>query len=142
MSLKKITPVNIQLSTTITQYEAVENHTFDVMGQATQMGDTLYVRYKEETEGETPVTIKIEPDGTVGLIRAGETRTKLRFGKGERYVTHYTTLQGVVSLETMTNHLQISLMDQPFRGNLEIHYDLYMGKEKLGEYKLQLLFTA
>lgn len=66
----------------------------------------------------------------------------MRFGKGERYVTNYNTPQGVVALETMTNKMQVSLRDQPFSGEIEIHYDLYLGEEKLGEYKLQLLFTA
>lgn len=42
----------------------------------------------------------------------------------------------------MTNKMQVSLRDQPFSGEIEIHYDLYLGEEKLGEYKLQLLFTA
>lgn len=143
MDLKAGTDVKIHLETQVTQYAEPEKHVFDVMGQMVQMGSGLYLRYIEvEGDIEIPVTIKVEVDGTITLIRAGETRTRLRFGKGERYVTNYNTPQGVVALETMTNKMQVSLRDQPFSGEIEIHYDLYLGEEKLGEYKLQLLFTA
>lgn len=143
MDLKAGTDVKIHLETQVTQYAEPEKQVFDVMGQMVQMGSGLYLRYIEvEGDIEIPVTIKVEADGTITLIRAGETRTRLRFGKGERYVTNYNTPQGVVALETMTNKMQVSLRDQPFSGEIEIHYDLYLGEEKLGEYKLQLLFTA
>ena len=41
----------------------------------------------------------------------------------------------------MTKDLQISYTDKPFSGSVSIEYDLFLGKEKLGDYKLQLLFT-
>ncbi|MGX7419819.1 DUF1934 domain-containing protein [Carnobacterium gallinarum] len=143
MDLKAGTDVKIHLTTQVSQYGTPEQHVFDVMGQMVQMGSGLYLRYIEIEEGqEIPVTIKVEADGTLTLIRAGATRTRLRFGMGERYVTNYTTPQGVIALETVTHKMQVSLKEKPFSGEIDINYDLYLGEEKLGEYKLQLLFTA
>lgn len=87
------------------------------------------------------MTVKIDPAGIVTLTRKGETTTRMRFDKGERFETLYRTPQGTVNIETMTKDLQISYTDKPFSGSVSIEYDLFLGKEKLGDYKLQLLFT-
>lgn len=143
--MKNGTPVQIQLQTEIYQNDDKQEHFFDVEGQLVQMGSTLYLRYQEAGEdGEEPipVTIKIEADGTVQLIRASKTRTRLRFNYQKENHSNYRTPYGMMEVRTFTNNLRVTLKDQPTSGQVSIDYDLYAGEEKLGVYHLRLAFTA
>ena len=131
MDLSTGVPVSIQLKTIVQQGNEQKDFFFDLEGQLVKMGDTLYIRYKEELLEDTeptPVTIKIEPDGHVQLIRAGELRMRLRFGYQEKLDTSYRTPYG--------------LKDQPMSGKILVDYDLYSQTERIGEYHLELEFTA
>lgn len=144
MDLTKGMPAKIQVQTTITQNEQTESFVFDEKGKVVQMGSSYYVRYEEKyAEHESvPVTFKIEPTGIVTLIRRGEMDTHLKFEQGKNYETLYRTGQGNMVVDTITRNLQISYTDKPFSGRVRVEYDLFVGKEKLGEYKLQLHFTV
>lgn len=141
MDLSQGTPVSIQLKTVVDQAGEKKNFYFDLDGQIVKMGDTLYIRYKEEGEA-IPVTIKIEPDGKIQLIRAGEMRMRLKFDYQERLDTSYRTPYGLFQISTFTKNLRFSLKDQPIAGSILIDYDLYSQAEKIGEYHLELEFTA
>ena len=142
MDLSKGRVAQVHLETIISQGNETEKHVFDEVGKVVQMNSSYYIRFQETCEtGVVPVTVKIDPAGIVTLTRKGETTTRMRFDKGERFETLYRTPQGTVNIETMTKDLQISYTDKPFSGSVSIEYDLFLGKEKLGDYKLQLLFT-
>ena len=103
MDLSTGVPVSIQLKTIVQQGNEQKDFFFDLEGQLVKMGDTLYIRYKEELLEDTeptPVTIKIEPDGHVQLIRAGELRMRLRFGYQEKLDTSYRTPYGLLQIST------------------------------------------
>lgn len=142
--MKNGTPVQIQLQTEIYQDGDKQEHFFDVEGQLVKMGSAIYLRYEESEEGNSPipVTIKIEADGTVQLIRASETRTRLRFNYQKENHSNYRTPYGMMEVRTFTNNLRVTLKDQPTSGQVSIDYDLYAGDEKLGVYHLRLAFTA
>ena len=110
------------------------------------MGSTLYLRYEEQGaekgDGPIPVTIKIEADGTVQLIRAATQRTRLKFNYQEKNHTNYRTPYGMMEIHTFTTNMRVSLKDQPVSGEVAIDYDLFAGEEKLGVYHLRLKFTA
>ncbi|WP_430598497.1 DUF1934 domain-containing protein [Enterococcus sp. AZ177] len=144
MDLSQGTPVSIQLKTVVDQAGEKKNFYFDLDGQIVKIGDTLYIRYKEEQEeGEdVPVTIKVEPDGKIQLIRAGGLRMRLKFAYQERLDTSYKTPYGLFQITTFTRNLRFSLKDQPVAGSILIDYDLYSQTEKIGEYHLELEFTA
>lgn len=145
MDLAKGVPVKIHLETQVRQNNEVEEFLFDVAGQVIRMGDTLYIRYKEEqTDGQkaVPVTMKVFPDGTIQLIRSGEMRLRLRFVYRQRYETTYQTPYGLMFFSTYTRDLHFSLADRPTSGKVRISYDLFMAKEKIGEYQLALDFSA
>ncbi|WP_251006098.1 DUF1934 domain-containing protein [Carnobacterium sp. ISL-102] len=142
LDLSKGRAAQIHLETIISQGNETEKHVFDEAGKVVQMNSSYYIRFQETYEaGVIPVTVKIDPSGIVTLTRKGETTTRMRFDKGERFETLYHTPQGEVKIETMTKNMQISYTDEPFSGRVYIEYDLFLGKEKLGDYKLQLLFT-
>ena len=142
LDLSKGRVAQVHLETIISQGNETEKHVFDEVGKVVQMNSSYYIRFQETYEtAVVPVTVKIDPAGIVTLTRKGETTTRMRFDKGERFETLYRTPQGTVNIETMTKDLQISYTDKPFSGSVSIEYDLFLGKEKLGDYKLQLLFT-
>ena len=145
MDLSTGVPVSIQLKTIVQQGNEQKDFFFDLEGQLVKMGDTLYIRYKEELLEDTeptPVTIKIEPDGHVQLIRACELRMGLRFGYQEKLDTSYRTPYGLLQISTFTHNLRVSLKDQPMSGKILVDYDLYSQTERIGEYHLELEFTA
>ena len=43
---------------------------------------------------------------------------------------------------TYTNDLHFSLKDRPISGEITVDYHLYMAEEKIGNYKINLEFTA
>jgi uncharacterized beta-barrel protein YwiB (DUF1934 family) len=138
-------PVSIQLQTKVTQGGEHKDFLFDLTGQVVSIGDTLYIRYKEVQEDsleEVPVTVKLTPDGRVQIIRAGGMRMRLRFGYGERLESTYRTPHGTFQIATQTSDLHVSLKDQPVSGSIRMHYQLYSMDEKVGDYQLQLEFTA
>ena len=144
MDLSKGMPAKVHVQTTITQNNDTEEFVFDEKGKVVQMGGSYYVRYEEtyQEDGRIPVTFKIEPNGIVTLTRKGDMTTRMRFEQGKSYETLYRTAQGNIFVDTITRHLQISYTDNPFSGNVQIAYDLFIGNEKLGEYKIRLLFTV
>ena len=145
MDLSTGVPVSIQLKTIVQQGNEQKDFFFDLEGQLVKMGDTLYIRYKEELLEDTeptPVTIKIEPDGHVQLIRAGELRMRLRFGYQEKLDTSYRTPYGLLQISTFTHNLRVSLKEHQMSGKILVDYDLYSQTERIGEYHLELEFTA
>lgn len=145
MDLTQGVPVSIQLKTVVNQGEDKQDFLFDLTGQIVKIGDTLYIRYKELQDGsdeETPVTIKIEPDGKIQLIRSGEMRMRLKFAYQEKQETTYRTPYGLFQISTFTRNLRFSLKDQPISGSVLIDYDLFSQGNRVGEYHLELTFTA
>lgn len=145
MDLNKGVPVSIHLKTEVNQNDEQEEFLFDIKGQVIKMGDTLYIRYKEEQEdGSAPVsvTMKIFPDGAVQITRAGEMHVRLRFVYHEQFETNYQTPYGTIFFSTYTRDLHFSLTDSPIAGKITIAYDLFMAEQKMGSYNLLLEFSA
>lgn len=144
MAIKNGTPVSINLQTKVTQQGQTQDFFFDIEGQIVTIGDTLYIRYEELQEnGESiPVTIKVMPDGGVQLTRSGEMRLKLKFVYRETVKTSYRTPYGEMVFGTYTRNLHVSLKDRPTSGKILIEYDLFMADELVGNYLIDLAFTA
>ena len=138
-------PVAIHLETHIKQNDDVSDYRLDADGQLVQMGDNLYLRYlepNEETQEQTPVTMKFTPDGAVHLTRNGEAELRLHFISGKRVTARYQTPYGIMPIETVTPLLETSFQERPFSGNVKIDYLLYAGDKLVGNYKIRLQFTA
>lgn len=145
MEERKSVPVMIQVKTEVFQENETREFFIEEKGQVVRIGEVLYIRYNEVMEGvdsPVPVTMKIMPDCSVQLIRAGEVRMKLKFDYQKPNETHYQTPFGVMWIKTFTTNLRVSLKDQPFSGSVQIDYDLFGGEEKIGVYHLELNFTA
>lgn len=148
MDLTQGLPVSIHLETYVTQDGETASHVFDEPGTAVQIGDTLYLRYKEINSAENtayPVTMRLRPNGTVQLTRGSEsddTHLRLHFENERRVVTRYRTPYGVMPVETVTPRLDIDVEDDPFRGEVYIEYELFGAGNSLGNYRLRLQFSA
>lgn len=144
MELKNGLPVSIKLATKVTQQQTMEDFYFELAGQLVTIGDTLYIRYQEVQEDgqKIPVTIKIMPDGAVQLTRSGDMRMRLKFIYREMVNTSYNTPYGTMLFSTYTKNLRVSLKDRPASGKIVIEYDLYMADEQIGNYQINLDFTA
>lgn len=145
MEERKSIPVAIKVKTEVFQHNELKEYFLEEEGQVVRIGEALYIRYEEVMEGiekPVPVTMKILPDGSVQLIRAGEVRMRLKFDYQKKIETNYQTPYGTMGIKTFTNNIRVSLKDRPFSGNVLIDYDLFGGNEKLGVYHLELSFTA
>lgn len=145
MEERKSIPVAIKVKTEVFQHNELKEYFLEEEGQVVRIGEALYIRYEEVMEGiekPVPVTMKILPDGSVQLIRAGEVRMRLKFDYQKEIETNYQTPYGTMGIKTFTNNIRVSLKDRPFSGNVLIDYDLFGGNEKLGVYHLELSFTA
>lgn len=148
MDLTNATPIEIHLETLVKQEGDTTKHVFDEPGQLVQMGDTLYFRYSEidqDTGAKTPVMIKVMADGDVQLSRLSHqdgVNLKLFFSLGNRMIAQYKTPFGVIPVETVTPKLHFRMKNRPVSGELYIEYQLFAGETHIGDYQLQLQFTA
>lgn len=141
--LTKGLPARIVLETTIVQEEEVFKHSYDEMGRIVRMNDNYYIRYTEVKEGEEHSTlIKLHPDGTVNLTHHGDNKTRMTFNDREDTYTSYATPTGIMQLRVRTNKLNIVYNNQPFAGDIEIDYVIYLEEYPLGTYQLRLRFTT
>ncbi|KRL08788.1 DUF1934 domain-containing protein [Schleiferilactobacillus perolens] len=148
MALESAVPISIHLETRIQRKDEEEHHVYDEEGTIAQVGDNLYIRYEEtnpENDDNQPVTVKIVPNGDVQVTRgrsAGNTFSRLFFSNGKRVIASYRTPYGMLSIETVTQALQVRIRQAPLAGRINIAYQLMAAGEYLGDYQLQLLFGA
>lgn len=141
--LKNGLPAEVKMETSYLQNGEMHHHSFEESGRVVYINNSYYIRF-EETKEETPVpvTIKINPDGTVHLIRNGEQTMRLTFNSDEVTATNYKTPAGTIPLQVTTDDLRVSYYDRPFAGRVWVDYALYADDQKLGDYQIRLRFTT
>lgn len=141
--LKNGMPALINMETSYVQNGETHHHSFEENGKVVYMNDSYYIRFEEVYEGETiPVTVKINPDGSVNLIRRSEKTMRLAFNSHQDTETQYKTPVGIMPIQVVTEDLRVSYYDRPFAGRVWVDYALYMNEQKLGDYQLRLRFTT
>lgn len=136
-------PAEIVMQTSYEQGGQNYNHVFEEKGRVVYMNHSYYIRYEEKNdEGTVPVTIKINPAGTVDLIRRGNHTTRLTFDNDKITQTKYQTPAGIMPLKVETENVKISYYDRPFAGRVAVDYGLYVGEQTLGTYQMRLRFTT
>lgn len=141
--LTKGCPARIILETTIVQEGEMFKHSYDEMGRIVRMNDHYYIRYVERDGAEeTSTLIKLQSDGTVHLTRHGENKSRMLFNDQEDTMTQYPTPAGIMQLRVQTNQLKMVYKDQPFAGEVEIDYAIFLDDKTLGTYQLRLRFTT
>ena len=140
------TPIKLHLHTSIIQADQQEEHTFDENGEITQVGNALYIRYFETSEGQgLPVMVKIANDGTVQLTRGNsktDTQVKLYFNSNTPTLANYRTPYGRLPIKVVTNHLVVKIKEKPLSGEVNVMYQLFDQEQNIGDYRLRLLFSV
>lgn len=136
-------PAEIAMETSYEQEGNTHHHVFEEQGRVVYMNNSYYIRYEEKHEEDMiPVTLKLNPDGAVDLIRRGEYTTRLTFNSEETTQTQYKTPAGIMQLRVETENLKVSYYDRPFAGRVAVDYALYLGEQILGTYRIRLRFTT
>lgn len=136
-------PAEIKMETSYVQNGETHHHSFEESGRVVYMNSSYYIRFEEAHDLEViPVTIKINPDGVVQLIRRGEQTTRLVFNSDQDTETNYNTAAGIIPLRVTTHDLRVSYYDRPFAGRIWVDYTLSANQQKLGEYQIRLRFTT
>lgn len=100
--------------------------------------DSMYIVYQETElsgmEGTTTM-LKISDDLLV-MKRYGSNTSKMVFEKGKRFKTRYRTSQGDLSMEILTNYVDISMNEDNSKIDIDLVYDIniagiFEGKNKM-----------
>lgn len=141
--LKNGLPAEIKMETTYVQNGETHHHSFEETGRVVYMNSSYYIRFEEAHElGSVPVTIKIDPDGVVQLIRRGEQTTRFVFDSDQKTESNYRTPAGIIPLTVTTDDIRVSYYDRPFAGRIWVDYTLSANQQKIGDYHIRLRFTT
>lgn len=141
--LKNGLPAEVKMETSYVQNGETHHHSFEENGRIVYINNNYYIRFEEtHEEGVVPVTVKINPDGVVQLIRKGDQTMRLVFDSDEVTLANYKTPAGVMRLEVTTEDLRVSYYDRPFAGRIKVNYALHVNEQKLGDYQIRLRFTT
>ena len=123
-----------------------ENDQYELttLGKYTKKGDKYYVSYEgsELTGYEgTTTTLKIK-DGYISMIRFGNSSTQMIFEKEKKYVGHYETPFGSLSVGVTTNSMTVDIDENggeidldylvELNNNLPVHNGLHLKIRKVG----------
>ncbi len=123
-----------------------ENDQYELttLGKYIKKGDKYYVSYEgsELTGYEgTTTTLKIK-DGYISMIRFGNSSTQMIFEKEKKYVGHYETPFGSLSVGVTTNSMTVDIDENggeidldylvELNNNLPVHNGLHLKIRKVG----------
>lgn len=136
--------VQIKMKVTTNQNGQSSEYLFEDMGQFLVMGDSHYIKFIEELDGNrTPVTLKLnKANEEVTLIRRAEHTARFVFDPNKDTYTNYRTPAGIAQLRVKTNRLITTSEQQPHAGEVTIAYQLFMNEDELGSYQIRLRFTT
>lgn len=83
----------------------------------------FYLSYNEgELAGleKCRTTLKISPNGTVTMMRRGQTNTHMIFEKGQCHIGHYETPYGDFTITVTANDVSVAIDENG--GNIDIDY--------------------
>lgn len=135
-------PVQVKLSSTITQEGQQERFDFEEAGTFVEINGKYYLRYVEHQQGqETPVQFRFDED-LVRLRRKSVVETNLLFDPRQATIMRYRTQYGLINLEVETQRLDRQVDPITPAGQVTVSYQLKNGGQVVGSYQLELQFTA
>ncbi|MFV9510376.1 DUF1934 domain-containing protein [Tepidibacillus sp. LV47] len=134
--------IQIHIKTKIA-YETgeVEEWRHDYKGMLYLKNDqNLYLKYEDDQEqlGKTNTILKWkwnESPAKLTLLRQGETKANQFFQEGKPHQSFYQTPYG--AFEMLVYPFKVKIQSQSYEhGEIELEYDLFIGKQKVGRYQL------
>jgi uncharacterized beta-barrel protein YwiB (DUF1934 family) len=137
------TPVQVRISTKITQAEQSEVFNFTETGTLIKMGQTLYLRYTEHSQDgqTTPVTFKLSDNGEIHLTRHNDNEVRMHFAPQGHFNTRYATPAGTILLGVHTERIRSTFELTPLTGEIEVDYILSAQEAPLGSYEIRVKFS-
>lgn len=116
-------------------------------GKFTQMGSSIYLRFKESLENNetASIMVKVADDGEIHVKRVAESNnlaSLLYFSHQDHNTGHLETEYGVMPLSTYTKDSSVEIINKPLSGKINIDYDLIYDNNVIGNYKFRLIFGA
>ena len=138
--------VNILVTTNI-NYENGIKETMDnqYSGILYFKGNEYFLRYKDNLNQELGNTWSIikwnnyQTPYKVTLIRQGDIKMKQIFEEGYKYISEYKGVFGNISIETITNIINLSINTDG--GKICLDYDMKLNNQINGNYKLEINYT-
>lgn len=104
----------------------------------------LYYQYEEpESEmGRVTALLRYEREGkgAIRLLRQGGIKSEQQFRQGERLPGYYDTPHGRMEMDTFTRKLKMFMKEG--LEQLRWEYELFMGEERVGSYRLDIGIRA
>lgn len=100
-----------------------DNMEMTTQGRFYDRDGKYYISYNEgELSGleACRTTLKISPNGTVTMMRQGQTNTHMIFEKGQCHIGHYETPYGDFTITVTANDVNVSIDENG--GNIDIDY--------------------
>ncbi|MEK4384700.1 DUF1934 domain-containing protein [Solibacillus sp. FSL W7-1464] len=135
--------VKIKLVSSIIPTEGeLEQYEMWLEGSCVEKGNSHYLRYEEVQEDlQIQTTIKLNETNSF-IMRKGGVNMRLPLNPDLRENGHYESPFGSLPLVTDTHQLAIEVVqNEKVSGQFKTHYDLIIGGNSVGHYKLDIQFT-
>lgn len=135
--------VKIKLISSIIPTEGeLEQYEMWLEGSCVEKGNSHYLRYEEVQEDlQIQTTIKLNEANSF-IMRKGGVNMRLPLNPDLRENGHYESPFGSLPLVTDTHQLAIEVVQsEKVSGQFKTHYDLIIGGNSVGHYKLDIQFT-
>ncbi|MEK4078895.1 DUF1934 domain-containing protein [Solibacillus sp. FSL W7-1472] len=135
--------VKIKLVSSIIPTEGeLEQYEMWLEGSCVEKGNSHYLRYEEVQEDlQIQTTIKLNEANSF-IMRKGGVNMRLPLNPDLRENGHYESPFGSLPLVTDTHQLAIEVVQsEKVSGQFKTQYDLIIGGNSVGHYKLDIQFT-
>lgn len=135
--------VKIKLVSSIIPTEGeLEQYEMWLEGSCVEKGNSHYLRYEEVQEDlQIQTTIKLNEANSF-IMRKGGVNMRLPLNPDLRENGHYDSSFGSLPLVTDTHQLAIEVVQsEKVSGQFKTQYDLIIGGNSVGHYKLDIEFT-
>lgn len=135
--------VKIKLVSSIIPTEGeLEQYEMWLEGSCVEKGNSHYLRYEEVQEDlQIQTTIKLN-EASSFIMRKGGVNMRLPLNPDLRENGHYDSPFGSLPLVTDTHQLAIEVVQsEKVSGQFKTQYDLIIGGNSVGHYKLDIQFT-
>jgi len=108
-------------------------------GQLFRKNDSWHVVYDEsEATGlaGTRTTIRVDPDGTVTMLRSGSHTMEMVFARGTRHISNLQTPYGNIAIGIYTSKAEATL--SPSGGSIHLGYSIDFNQQETATQKLDL----
>ena len=135
--------VKIKLVSSIIPTEGeLEQYEMWLQGNCVKKGGNHYLRYEEiQEELQIQTTIKLNEENSF-IMRSGGVNMRLPLNPGMRENGHYESPFGSLPIVTDTQKLASEVtVSENVSGRFNTQYDLIIGGNSVGKYKLDIQFT-